>query len=645
VIAVKLSEGVRDNHRKHGGGTARRSLLFTLFAFVAAAAPAAAAQMAEPPNPATPQAAALAAPASAAAPVIRFQEIAERAGVRFVQTPRRFHGRHKAQVLEMFTDGGAAVAVGDYDGDGDDDLFITDSDEGKTHRLMRNDGVRDGVPVFTDVTAAAGVGGGNDSRSIVADALWFDYDNDGRLDLYLGRFGTPLLFRNLGKDAAGHWRFEDVSQSAGLTLFGNTIGTIAFDADADGFLDLMLANYFQPLNLLDLKTTKVLPNNLDYATNGGGVTFYRSVKLPNGSRGFVDQTKEAGLSHHTGWSLDIGHADLDNDGDQDVYVAGDYGTDRLFLNQGVDASGRVSFRDATEKAMGLDTRKGMNVDMGDYDRDGWLDIYVTNITDEYMKECNFLWRNNGVGKDGALTFSDFSKETGTCDSDWGWAAKFADFDNDGWEDIFAVNGLRSGEKANYIPLLLENTIIKPGVDFADLNSYPDIGDMTWSGYQKKRLFHNLGDGTFKEIGGPAGVANDRDGRGVGVGDFNNDGRLDFYQGNARQASQLYLNASENVGHWAQLRLVGVKVNRDAIGARVYVKAGGESWFREVNGGNAYSSQSTFRLHFGIGANDRIDEVEIRWPGGTTEILKARDGKPPIPIDAITTIVEGKGVQR
>ncbi len=625
-------------------GAGRRCLLSTLLvcslAGAAAAVPLAAA------NSGTPQGAPQTPTPATAAPVIRFQEIAERAGVRFVQTPRRFHDRHKAQVLEMFTDGGAAVAVGDYDGDGDDDLFMTDSDEGKTHRLMRNDGVRDGIPVFTDVTAAAGVGGGNDARSIVADALWLDYDNDGRLDLYLGRFGTPVLFRNLGPGPNGDWRFEDVSQRAGLTVFGNTIGSIAFDADNDGFLDLMLANYFQPLNLLDLKTTKVLPNNLDYATNGGGVTFYRNVKLQDGSRGFVDETKRAGLSSHTGWSLDIGHADLDNDGDQDVFVAGDYGTDRLFLNQGVDAEGRVSFRDATESAMGgLDTRKGMNVDMGDFDRDGWLDIYVTNITDEYMKEGNFLWHNNGVNKNGVLTFSDLSKETGTCDTDWGWAAKFADFDNDGWEDLFVVNGLRSGGKMNYIPLLLENTIIKPGVDFTDLDSYPDIGDMTWSGYQKKRLFHNLGDGTFKEMAEAAGVANDRDGRGVGVGDFNNDGRLDFYEGNARQASQLYLNASENVGHWVELKLQGVKSNRNAIGARVYVRAAGESWLREINGGNGYSSQSTFRLHFGLGAVSRIEEVEIRWPSGTTEILKIRDGKPPLPIDAISTIVEGKGVQR
>jgi hypothetical protein len=327
-------------------------------------------------------------------------------------------------------------------------------------------------------------------------------------------------------------------------------------------------------------------------------------------------------------------------------VAGDYGTDRLFLNQGTDAAGRVSFKDATEEALGgLDTRKGMNVDMGDYDRDGWLDIYVTNITDEYMKECNFLWHNNGVGSDGKLTFTNLSKETSTCDGGWGWAAKFGDFDNDGWEDLYTVNGLRSAGPGNYIPILLDQTIIKPGVDFTDLDSYPDIGDMSWSGYQKKRFFRNLGDGTFKEIAAAAGVANVSDGRGVGVGDFNDDGRLDFYQGNARQPSQLYLNASEKAGHWVELRLVATRGNRNAIGARVTLRAGGESWLREVNGGNGYSSASTFRLHFGIGALERVDEVEVRWAGGAREVLKARDGRPPIPVDAISTLVEGKGTQR
>ncbi len=571
---------------------------------------------------------------------IRFVEIGEKAGVRIVHSTRDFGERHKAQVLEMFTEGGAAAAAGDFDNDGFVDIFVVDSGEGKRNRLMRNNGDLS----FTDVTEQAGVGGGNDPRSICADALWLDYDNDGWLDLLVGRFGTPILYRNQGPDGKGRHRFTDVSKAAGLTEFGNTIAMIAFDHDNDGWLDLLLGNYFQPLNLLDLDTRQVLPNNLDYADNGGGLTFWHNVPLKSGGRSFVEITGEAGFAHHTGWSLDIGHADLNNDGLQDVYVAGDYGTDRLFINQGVGKDGRHEFKDVTEEAMGLDTRKGMNVDFGDYDRDGFLDVYVTNITDEYMKECNFLWHNEGPDEEGQLTLIDLSRETGTCDTDWGWAAKFGDFDNDGWEDIFAVNGLRSRGEQNYIPILLE-VIITPNVDFSDVDSYPDIGEMTWSGYQKQRFFHNLGDGTFRESGAQAGLDNDLDGRGIAMADFDNDGLLDLYQTNANQPALLHHNLTRGAGSWLELKLEGSESNRDAIGARVTVTAAGESYLREVNGGNAYASQSTTRLHFGLGQAKRIDAVEIRWPNGQVEKLAAEDGKPPVAINAISKIKEGKGVVR
>jgi hypothetical protein len=520
------------------------------------------------------------------------------------------------------------VAVGDYNNDGFDDLFVLDSDTGKPHHLMRNNGDL----TFTDVAESAGVAGGNDAQSICADALWFDYNNDGRLDLLVARFGTPILYRNDGPGPDGHYRFTNVSQAVGLTKFGNTVAAIAFDADNDGWLDVLLGNYFQPVNLLALESPHVLPNNLDYADNGGGVTFWRNVPLANGERGFVEATEAAGFARHTGWTLDLGHADLNNDGWQDVYIAGDYGTDRLFFNKG-DASG--TFAEVTETAIGYDTRKGMNVDMGDYNRDGWLDIYVTNITDEYMKECNMLWHNNGDG-----TFTDLSKETETCDTGWGWAAKFADFDNDGWEDLFAVNGLRSAGEGNYIPALVE-MIIKPGVDFSDLNSYPDIEDMTWSGYQKKRLFRNMADGTFKEVGAEAGVDTTLDGRGIGVADFDNDGLLDFYQTNANQPALLFRGRTERPGNWVELKLIGTKSNRDAIGTRVVLTAGGTSYLREVNGGNGYASQSTSRLHFGVGSANGVDRVEVRWPSGLVQTLSAEQAASLM--NTLSYIREGEGV--
>src|SRR6266850_306589 len=523
---------------------------------------------------------------------ISFTEIGANSGGRSIHRTRRFPGA-SGDVLRMFTSGGAAVAVGDYDNDGLDDLFVTDSDAGRLNHLFHNDG---GLR-FTDKAQQAGVAGGNDQQSIVSDALWFDYDNDGWRDLLIVRFGTPILYHN-----ERNGTFKDVSESSGLNKFGNTIAAIAFDYDNDGNLDLLFGNYFKPVNLIKLPTRNVLPNDLDNAKNGGGVTLWRNT----GRGSFVEVTMRAGFAGHTEWTLDVGHGDFNNDGFQDVYLANDYGTDRLYMN-----NGDGTFNDVTEKAIGFDTKKGMNVDVGDYDNDGWLDIYVTNITDEYMKECNMLWHNNGNG-----TFSDVSRETGTCNTLWGWAAKFADFDNDGWLDLFAVNGLRSAGKNNYIPVVVE-MITRPGVDFTDVKNWPPIGDMSWSGYQKKKLFHNLGIGSFVEISAQAGVDNNLDGRGIGIGDFDNDGRLDIYQTNAEQPALLYHNETRPTGAWIELKLIGSQSNRDAIGARVKVKAGSRTWIREVDGGNGYASQSHARLHFGLGDTTKVDSVEIRWPSGDT----------------------------
>ncbi|HWM94901.1 MAG TPA: CRTAC1 family protein [Thermoanaerobaculia bacterium] len=560
----------------------------------------------------------LALPVGAAGgpPGLRFEEIGEKMGARLRHHTRTFPGPH-GDVLGMFTSGGATAAVGDYDNDGDEDLYVTDSENGKPSHLLRNQLRETGKLGFRDVTAEAGVGGGNDPRTIVADALWFDADNDGSLDLLLARFGTPVLYRNQGKG-----KFKDVSAGSGLNEFGNTIAAIAFDYDNDGRLDLLLGHYFPPVNLIDLPTPHVLPNNLDQADNGGGVGLWRNVSEKGNIR-FTEVTEKAGLARHTGWTLDAGHADLNNDGWQDLYLAGDYGTDRLFWN-----NGDGTFRDATKEAIGIDTRKGMNVDVGDYDRDGWLDVYVTNITDEYMKECNMLWHNNGDG-----TFTDLSKETGTCNTLWGWAAKFGDFDNDGWEDLFVVNGLRSAGPENYIPVLVE-MIITPDIDFTDVRNWPAIRDRSWSGFQKKKLLRNLGDQSFKEVAAQAGVDNDLDGRGIGMADFDQDGRLDLYQTNANQNALLYRNVTEGAGSWLALKLVGTKSNRDAIGARVTVRANGKAWIREVNGGNGYAGQSSTRVHFGLGAVSKIDAVEIRWPGGKVE-------KVTVPLNKITTVQESK----
>jgi hypothetical protein len=522
---------------------------------------------------------------------IHFEEIAEKSGVQTQHHTHHFTGAH-ADVLRMFTSGGASAAVGDYDGDGLDDLFVTDSDTGTKNHLFHNEGHLK----FKEVTDTAGVGGGNGPQAIVSDALWFDYDNDGRDDLLIARFSTPILYHNEGSG-----KFKEVTKDAGLTKFGNTIAAIAFDYDNDGYLDLMLGNYFKPESLTDLKDPHVLPNNLDNAINGGGVTLWHNT----GKGSFVEVTEKAGFIKHTGWTLDLGHGDFNNDGWQDVYIASDYGTDRIFFN-----NKNGTFTEVTEKATGYDTKKGMNAEVADYDNDGWLDIYVTNIYDEYMHECAMLWHNNHDG-----TFTDVSSDTGTCRTLWGWGAKFGDLDNDGWQDLFVTNGLRSAGKENYIPLLLNATITKPNVDFTDVSSWPDIGGMTWSGYQKKKLFHNLNGQAFKEISKEAGVDNDLDGRGVVIADFDNDGRLEMYQTNADQRSLFYHLDSPVAGNYVEFKLTGTKSNRDAIGARIQVTAGGLTQIREVNGGNGYAGQSSLRAHFGLGKAAKIDSVEISWPSG------------------------------
>ncbi|HEX6203280.1 MAG TPA: CRTAC1 family protein [Thermoanaerobaculia bacterium] len=552
------------------------------------AAPAAAAPAAEPP-------AAEAAPAAAA-----FEDVAAAAGVARPHRNRSFDNPY-AQVMEGYTALGAAAAVADYDGDGDEDLFVTDSADGAPNLLYRNRG--DGSPGKTatfEEVAAAGVAAGNDAGNASADALWLDYDDDGRPDLFVVRFGRSLLYRNRGDGT-----FEDVTAKAGLGAYANSIAAIAFDYDLDGDVDLFVADYFAPVDLFDPETPRFFPESFETAANGGGVTLYRN----DGGR-FVDVTKEAGLAHHTGWSLDLGHADLDHDGDDDLYVAADFGTDRLFVNRG-----DGSFEDATERAIGIDTKKGMNAEWADFDGDGRFDVYVTNITDDYMREGNFLWRNEGDG-----TFTDLARETGTWDTGWGWAGKFFDFDDDGWLDLYVVNGWVSAGSENYVLDIFE-LIVRPDVDLADARNWPPMGDKTLSGYQRNKLFRNLGGTLFRDEAAAHGVDSLRDGRGVAVADFDGDGRLDLFVANANAEPHLFRNRHPQPGRWIELELVGTKSNREAIGARVKLTAGGRDRWSFVDGGNGFASQSSRRRHFGLGDAEKADAVEVLWPSGARQTFR------------------------
>jgi len=516
---------------------------------------------------------------------------------------------------------GAAAAAGDFNRDGWMDLYVTNSRKGYPNYLYRNNG--DGT--FTDVAGAAGVADLNNDGGVSMACIWGDFDNDGWPDLYVVRWGYNVLFRNNGNGA-----FTDVTRqlfrkkdgSPG-TDWANGNAAVFLDFNLDGRLDLYVGNYFQDHDLWRLKTTRIMHDSFETARNGGRNSLYRQE--PDGA--FTEVAASLGVDD-PGWTLAVGSADLNNDGWPDLYCANDFGPDQLFLS---DRHG--GFTNVTAAAIGLDTKKGMNVDAGDFDNDGWLDLYVANITTaEYLQEGNMLWHNDGAQPNGAIHLTDISLETGTYDGGWGWGAKFVDYDNDGDLDIVAVNGFISAGKETYWYALASWTVL--GQDPAEARNWPAIGDRSFSGYERMRVWRNDGLYAFSERAQELGLTSTRDGRGLVCFDYNNDGAVDLFIANQGQPPNLYRNNLKSGNHWLTVQLETSprsKCNRDAIGARVTVVTDSGRQIRERDGGNGFSGQSDPRLHFGVGADKQIKLLEVRWPDGGLEYLEN------IPCDQLLTI--------
>jgi tetratricopeptide (TPR) repeat protein len=525
-----------------------------------------------------------------------------------------------SNIMSWISSVGAAVAAGDYDGDGWIDLYVNDSRKGEPNHLYRNNG--DGT--FSDVAEAAGIALLNGEDGTSQDAVWGDYDADGQLDLYVVRWGRDVLFRNLGDG-----RFEDMTAQLFRQIDGslgmewaNGNAVLFLDYDQDGRLDIYVGNYFQPIDLWHLEDTLIMHESFETAQNGGPNFLFHQ-----GADGRFEEVAEKLGVDDVGWTLAVGSADIDNDGWPDLYCADDFGTDRLYLSDR-----RGGFRDVTESAIGYDTKKGMNVDIGDFNNDGWLDIFVANITTaEYLQEGGMLWHNNGPNHAGEITLTDISLEAGTYDGGWGWGAKFLDYDNDGDLDLVAANGFISAGEGSYWYDLASWTVV--GDDPTDSRNWPPVGDRSFSGYERIRMWRNDGLDTFTEYARHLGLDSTRDGRGVATLDYDNDGDLDIFVANQGQPPHLYRNdyhdpqrgAVRGSGHWLMLALEThpeTGINRDAIGARVtLVQTDGSRMIRERDGGNGYSGQSDPRLHFGLGEQKSVPLLEVRWPDGGVQYLE------------------------
>lgn len=542
-----------------------------------------------------------------------FEEITESAGL-LSRHHKPTLDRKLDNIMAWVASVGAAAAAADFDRDGWIDLFVTDSDKGTPNHLYRNN--RDGT--FTDVAAKAGLADWNNDDGTAMDAIWGDYDNDGWPDLYVIRWGEDILFRN---NADG--TFTNVTQklfrrrdgSPGMQ-WANGCGAIWFDFNLDGRLDLYVGNYFDEHDLWHLTTTRIMHDDFENSRNAGRNFLFRQ----NADGTFTECAAEMGVDD-TGWTLAVGSADVNNDGWPDIYAADDFGPDQLFLN------GRGGpFQNVSDSALGHDTKKGMNVDFGDVNNDGWIDVFVTNITTaEYLQEGNMLWYNNGIDPaTGDLTFTDISLEAGVYDGGWGWGGKFLDYDNDGDLDLFSVNGFISAGEGSYWYDLASWTVL--GQDSAEARNWPAIGTRSFSGFERNRFWRNDGNLAFTERAEEIGLGSRSDGRGIVCFDFDNDGDLDLFVANQDQTPNFYRNRTETVAgrNWLMVQLEGrpsTGTTRDAIGTRVTIVTPAQRLVRERDGGNGYAGQSDPRLHFGLGRERLATLMEVRWPDGGLQYIE------------------------
>jgi enediyne biosynthesis protein E4 len=529
--------------------------------------------------------------AAATAGSIRFSDVTEQVGIVF---HHRNGGGEDKHIVETMSGGGG---FWDYDGDSDLDVYLLNGAPLPGYQgplplrnaLYRNDGGR-----FIDVTEEAGL---SDSGYAMGCAA-ADYDDDGDIDLFVSSFGSGHLYRNEGDGT-----FADVTSAAGVGGVSFAASAAFADIEGDGDLDLYVTTYIEyrldnPVYCGDRRLgvrTYCHPDNYP----GAADLLYRN----EGNGTFSDVSVEAGVSLNDGRGLGVIATDYDEDGDADLYVANDTMMNHFFRNQG---PGRF---EETALALGLGfdengrAEGSMGIDASDYDGDGHLDLFVTN----FEGEGNTLYRNLGDG-----TYADATDAAGLSlpSLPWvGFGTGFFDFDNDADPDLFVANG----------------HIMDHASTLSDATRHA----------QPKQLYENAG-GRYSDVSRAAGepFAGEQVGRGTAFGDWDDDGDPDLLVMNNNDVANLLRNESENENHWTLLKLVGRASNRDGIGARVRVEAGGRTQVDELRCGYSYLSMNDLRLHFGLRGAARMDRIEIRWPSGLTQVFSD------LPSDRLILLREG-----
>ncbi len=499
----------------------------------------------------------------------------------------------------------SGCAFFDYDNDGWMDIFLVNTGPSDFYKpskptrcaLYRNN--RDGS--FTDVTEKAGLAGDVWGEGVAIG----DYDGDGWPDLYLTAYGANKLYRN-NRDGT----FTDVTRHAGVAAQGWSTSAVWFDYDNDGRLDLFVCSFVEYS-----RETKVNCGN-----NALGVRYYCTPRIfsprpsllfhNNGDGTFTEVGHTTAIGENPTKAHGVVAADLNGDGRMDLFVANDTAANYLFLNRGEGKWEEIGFNAGVSFGESGNARSGMGVDAADYDNDGKIDLFVANIDRERFS----LYHN-----DGNESFTDAAAKTGiglaTAELS-GWGLKFFDYDNDGNLDLMLSNGHPDDMVGEYSP------------------------NVTWK--EPLLLFRGDGKGGFENVSRQAGAefAMHWGARGLALGDFNNDGGVDVLINNNGGAPLLLENLAGKKNHWLGLKLVGTKANIDAVGATVTWSFAGMKRTRQKVGGGSYLSSHDPRMVLGIGQAAKIDWIEIRWPlpSGRVERLEK------LPIDRYVTVIEGKGIQ-